>query len=472
MGRLIAAYRSHPEHGIPISQEVVGLWAFKSQSQICKIENGKAPDNLSQLQFWARTLSIPPQLLWFSLPETRSKAEDNHRDEDHLRDSAILLPGVSTQARLHSGGNAKHSIADDTTSVPPSYVSTPSNDFEIQSNEISGRESLVHELTGLRHQLDEALAASSVSVRQIDTIEESTGNYVNDYPATPPTVMLSRIAMECAEVTALSQRRQPAAVQARLSSCAALLSTLCADALMRLGRTTDAQLWYRTAMFAADDCERPTLGVLVRAQAAMLPYYFGDARQTVQLADEALSLSAKPCGSGALAAAGRARALARIGDTAAARDAVKEARALFDQVGGDDSDAAFRFPVKRFLFYVAGAATWMGDTDTAYKLQDEALALYRGSHTVSIDPALILLDRARCLVSDNRADEAATVAIEAVAMLPERQRTEIVLARAHEIAASMPIAARRGPAVDLSDYVRECRRRARTLAGGRTALNG
>jgi tetratricopeptide (TPR) repeat protein len=350
--------------------------------------------------------------------------------------------------------------------------SRASSDLEPQSSDFTADEPLVRELAGVRRQLDEALAAASISARQLGMIEDSTRGHVNDYPATPPTVMLSRIATECAEVTALSRRRQPAAVQARLSSCAALLATLCADALMRLGQTPDAQLWYRTAMFAADDSERPALGVLVRAQAAMLPYYFGDARQTVRLADEALSLSAKPCRSGALAAASRARALARIGDTASARDAVQQARSLFDQVGGDDSDAAFRFPVKRFLFYLAGAATWMGDTGAAYRLQDEALALYRTSNTVSIDPALILLDRARCLVDDTRADEAATVAQGAVAMLPERQRTEIVLAGAHEIVVAVPVAERRGPVADLDDYVRECRRRTRTLAGGRTALDG
>lgn len=132
-------------------------------------------------------------------------------------------------------------------------------------------------------------------------------------------------------------------------------------------------------------------------------------------ADEALSLSAKPCRSGALAAAGRARALVRIGDTASARDAVRQTRAPFDQVGGDDSDAAFRFPVKRFPFYLAGVATWMGDTQAACRLQDEALTLYRASNTVSIDSTLILLDRDRCLVDDSRADEAATVALDAVA---------------------------------------------------------
>jgi tetratricopeptide (TPR) repeat protein len=485
MGRLLGAYRRHPEHGMPIAQEIVGRWAGMSQAQVSRYETRSADRQIDRLQFWARLLGIPPGLLWFAMPADRchdtstkttagpvSAPDTGQTASDGPRSAQDYPPQRDVPHAPDSPAAEEYLRPETEADYRPVVVSAVSGDIEALPGAVPAEAPIAGELASLRRQLDEALAAASVSARQLEEIEESTRGHVNDYPATPPTVMLTRIAAECAEVTALSRRRQPAAIQARLSSCAALLATLCADALMRLGQTTDAQLWYRTAVLAADDSERPALGVLVRAQAAMLPYYFGDPRQTVRLADEALSLSAKPCRSGALAAAGRARALARIGDTASARDAVRQARALFDEVGGDDSDAAFRFPVKRFLFYLAGAATWMADTQAAYRLQDEALALYRASNTVSIDPSLILLDRARCLVDDSRADEAATVALDAVAMLPEKQRTEIVLARAHEIVAAVPAAERYGTVVDLDDYVRECRRRTRMLARGRTALGG
>jgi tetratricopeptide (TPR) repeat protein len=485
MGRLLGAYRRHPEHGMPIAQEVVGRWAGMSQAQVSRYETRSADRQIDRLQFWARLLGIPPGLLWFAMPADRchdtgtkttaglvSASDAGQAASDGPRSAQDYPPQRDVPHAPDSPAAEEYLRSESEADYRPVVVSAVSGDVEALPGDVPAEAPIAGELAGLRRQLDEALAAASVSARQLEEIEESTRGHVNDYPATPPTVMLSRVAAECAEVTALSRRRQPAAIQARLSSCAALLATLCADALMRLGQTTDAQLWYRTAVLAADDSERPALGVLVRAQASMLPYYFGDPRQTVRLADEALSLSAKPCRSGALAAAGRARALAKIGDAASARDAVRQARALFDEVGGDDSDAAFRFTVKRFLFYLAGAATWMGNTQAAYRLQDEALALYRASNTVSIDPSLILLDRARCLVDDSRADEAATVALDAVAMLPEKQRTEIVLARAHEIVAAVPSAERHGTVVDLDDYVRECRRRTRMLARGRTALGG
>jgi hypothetical protein len=325
-------------------------------------------------------------------------------------------------------------------------------------------------LSLLRMQLDEVLAATSVSSRQLELIEEATRDHVRAYPSTPPLMTLDRIAVDCTEILALSRRRQPASIQARLSAAAALLATLCADALMRLGETGDARLWYRTALVAADDSTQPGLGVLVRAQAAMLPYYFGDPQRTIAIADKALTLSARPCGSTALAAAGRARALARTGAAALARDGARQARELFDQVGVADSDAAFEFSAKRLLFYLSGATAWLGDTATAYQLQDEALGLYRDSGVTSIDPTLILMDRATCLAHERHAGEAAIVARDAIIALPPTQRTEIVLTRAQDVVALVPADQRCGPVVELEDCLRECRRQVRTLAGGDAEL--
>jgi|GEM_PF-1662366 len=326
-------------------------------------------------------------------------------------------------------------------------------------------------LSQVRIELDEALSAATVSPRQLELIEESVAEHVQLYPRSAPMWMLTRLAGECAEVQRLSRRRQPAAVQARLSGAAALLATMCADALMRLGSTMDARLWYRTAVAAADDSGEARLRVLVRAQAAMLPYYFADAEQTVALAEAALGLSQAPCPSTALASAAKARALARLGDDRTAREAIDHARRLFDQIDEPDSDAAFRFPAKRLLFYLSGAATWLGDTATAYRLQDEALDLYRAGPPSLIDPALIRLDRAICLVHDRRIDEAATTAHAALADLPDTQRTELILTRAQNVVDAVPAAGRPPAVAELDEYVQTCRGQARTLAGGPAPLN-
>ncbi|MEU4780603.1 hypothetical protein [Micromonospora sp. NPDC023633] len=130
---------------------------------------------------------------------------------------------------------------------------------------------------------------------------------------------------------------------------------------------------------------------------------------------------------------------------------------------------AFRFPAKRLLLYLSGTYTWLGDTVEAYRVQDEALRLYGGAPAVPIDVALIALDRSMCLARDRRATEAAATARDAVADLPETQRTEIILTRATDVASAIPEGNWRGE-VALTDYVRAGRERARSL--GTTAALG
>ncbi|MEU1603886.1 hypothetical protein ABZ428_11245 [Micromonospora matsumotoense] len=325
-------------------------------------------------------------------------------------------------------------------------------------------------LARLRRGLDEALASASVAPRQLALIEESVGEHMRVYPSASPQVMLSLLVADCREVQALSLRRQPAAVQSRLSGVAALLTTMCADALMRLGDVAEARRWYGTAIHAADDSGQAPLRVLVRAQAAMLPYYFGNPGQTVALAEAALAVTSTASSAGALAAAGRARALARLGAIEQARSAIEQARRMFDQAGDGDTDVAFRFPAKRLLFYLSGAYTWLGDTGEAYRVQDEAFRLYGMAPTVPIDVALIALDRSLCLVRDRRATEAAATARDAVEDLPETQRTEIILTRATDVVSAIPEGNWRSEVAALTDYVRVCRESARSL--GTTAVPG
>ena len=75
MGRVIHAYRTHPFHRQPLTQELVGRWLGLTQAQLSRIENGRAPEELSRLVHYSRTLAIPAHLLWFNLPNhTRPRA--------------------------------------------------------------------------------------------------------------------------------------------------------------------------------------------------------------------------------------------------------------------------------------------------------------------------------------------------------------------------------------------------------------
>lgn len=93
MGRVFFAYRTHPWHVRPLAQETVGGWLGLTQAQLSRIENGRAPEELTKLMAWARTLRIPGDLLWFKLPEGSNP--DSERSPAPPLTLPVLLGGRS-----------------------------------------------------------------------------------------------------------------------------------------------------------------------------------------------------------------------------------------------------------------------------------------------------------------------------------------------------------------------------------------
>jgi transcriptional regulator with XRE-family HTH domain len=71
MGRVIRAWRTHPYHGRQgLPQARVAAWADITQTQLSRIENGAPMMHLDRLIQWARILRIPPERLWFAMPDS------------------------------------------------------------------------------------------------------------------------------------------------------------------------------------------------------------------------------------------------------------------------------------------------------------------------------------------------------------------------------------------------------------------
>jgi hypothetical protein len=107
MGRVIAAYRTHPFHGRPLSQEIVGAWAGISQVQLSRVEHGPAIKHLDRLVAWAETLRIPEDLLWFKLPGRRVDAATPSPSAvvPNPADLATLLGALTATRAAGPGGN-------------------------------------------------------------------------------------------------------------------------------------------------------------------------------------------------------------------------------------------------------------------------------------------------------------------------------------------------------------------------------
>ncbi|MGE7436682.1 XRE family transcriptional regulator [Kitasatospora sp. NPDC001175] len=290
-----------------------------------------------------------------------------------------------------------------------------------------------------RRAVESTLASTTVSAGRLEILDERLMDLRRAYVVAPPVEMLGQLLRELDEVRLLASERQPAHVQVHLSEMIAVLATLIADALMKLGRLGQAQLWYGTARTAADDSGSWELRARVRVQAAMLPYYYGPLERAVSFTNEARLLNRyRPTATGAFAAAAAARAQARQGNAEAARAAIKEAQQLFDRCRkvASESDDAWAFPLRRLLLYLSGAYTYLGDTTHARDAQAEALMLY--PDRTGIDPALLHLEQAMCLIHERSVTEACQLAGQTYLKVPAAHRTEILGARAQDIIDVLP----------------------------------
>jgi transcriptional regulator with XRE-family HTH domain len=295
-------------------------------------------------------------------------------------------------------------------------------------------------LDAARPLVDDTLAATTVSRGRLELIEERVAEHLMTYTRTAPAAMLASLAPDIVEVQAVAATRQPGMVQVRLSEAMAVLALLAADGLMKLGEIRRSRYWYGTARLASDDTGNLQLQARVRAQEAMLPYYYGRVEQAIQLARSAQKVMPGVASDAtALAAAAEARALARLGDVRGAEHAMGTAQRYFDRVSSSDSsDAAFHFNHKRLLLYLSGTLIYLGEPVRAMRVQEEALKLYEAEPQIVIDPALIRLDQAVGLANEGRLDESCQLAVQAITSLPAEHRTRVVLTRTQDVVQAMP----------------------------------
>ncbi|WP_316528201.1 tetratricopeptide repeat protein [Kitasatospora brasiliensis] len=304
-----------------------------------------------------------------------------------------------------------------------------------------------------RRAIERTLASTTLTTGELESLDGKLLTLRRDYVSDPPMMMLARLLTALEEVRQYSEERQPAVVQVRLSEMIAVLSTLTADALMKLGRKEQARDWYGTAKSAADDSGNRELRTRVRVQAAMLPFYYGPLAEAAALTHEAVLLNrGRPSVTGAFAAAAEARVKARQRDEEGARAAIAQACELFErsrQTGQEDD--AWAFPYRRLQLYLSGAYTALGDTAQAGRAQEEALRLYP-DHT-GIDPALLRLEQAMCMVRQRSVSEACQLARATYLAVPEDHRTQILGARAADIIKITPKEVRPRAARELGELL-------------------
>lgn len=286
---------------------------------------------------------------------------------------------------------------------------------------------------GIRRRMDYTLVSSSVSPAMLDQWEEATLAFGRQYTTTAPLRLLCDVLLELSAVRNAMTRRQPIDLQERLCRMAAQLSGLSGMIMINLGDHRLARSFFRTGRTAADETGDRALRAWVTAREALVPLYYGDAREALNLAKKSRDLAGQtPCAAQAMAPVVEARALAMLSGTDSRKEVVDQAkRALararnaFSHIKGDArEDVAFGYTEKQLYFYQGDVLTKLGQTLEAEVVLDQALHQYK-DHI--LDQTLIRLDQAQCRLIEGETGEALRIGTEALRLLGPEYRTDFIM---------------------------------------------
>lgn len=286
---------------------------------------------------------------------------------------------------------------------------------------------------GIRRRMDDTLISATVSAAMLDQWEEATLSFGRQYTTTAPLRLLCDVLLELSAVRNAMSRRQPIDLQERLCRMAAQLSGLSGMIMINLGDHRLARSFFRTGRTAADETGDRALRAWVTAREALVPLYYGDAREALNLAKKSRDLAgAVPCAAQAMAPVVEARALAMLSGTDSKKEVVDQAKralararnAFSHMKSNEQEDVAFGYTEKQLYFYQGDVLTKLGQTLEAEVVLDQALDKY-SDHI--LDQTLIRLDRAQCRVIEGDLDEAVKMGVAALELLGPEYLTDFIM---------------------------------------------
>ncbi|GAA3582372.1 hypothetical protein GCM10022419_075000 [Nonomuraea rosea] len=315
---------------------------------------------------------------------------------------------------------------------------------------------------GIRRRMDETMVSATVSAAMLDAWEETTISFGRQYATTAPLRLLCDVLLELSAVRTAMSRRQPIDIQERLCRMAAQLAGLSGMIMINLGDHRLARSFFRTGRTAADETGDRALRAWITARESLVPLYFGDAREALNLAKKSRDLAGStPCPAQAMAPVVEARALAMLSGTDSKKEVVDQAKralararnAFSHMKSEDQEDLAFGYTERQLYFYQGDVLTKLGQTIEAEVVLDQALGKYE-DHI--LDQTLIRLDQAQCRLIDGDVDEALKIGTQALNMVGDEYLTDFIARPA--LALEQAIVAADAGAAGLEDYRAALRR--------------
>jgi transcriptional regulator with XRE-family HTH domain len=298
----------------------------------------------------------------------------------------------------------------------------------------------------IRRRVDEVLSGSTLSDSTVAHKEAVAAQYGRTYKTQPATVFLDNILADLDDLQILTDRKLPAGQRRDLCAVTAQLAGLLSMTMVNLAQYRHAREWVHTARLAADEAGDPLLRAWVATRSAVASLHLGDPYAAMTAAREAELLTRNHRAPiTAMAWAILARAAATTADAPTARAALRHAEDLYGAVEQIPDNTAYAFTAGQLHFYRSHALTTLGESRAAWQAQDDAISAFGpGEH---LDPALVRLDRALCMVHNGDIVQGADYAATVLQQLPAVHRPAIVWRRAQAVAYAIPAARRSTPRV-------------------------
>ncbi|MBF6331861.1 hypothetical protein [Nocardia transvalensis] len=313
--------------------------------------------------------------------------------------------------------------------------------------------SVLDQLENLRRSVERVLAPDCVTKATLDRWEGLPSTYGQQYQSVAPAELLTNVAADFAALRRHLAMRQSTRNRMTLCQVSGQLAVLAGIFLAAQGDRRSAQNWFRTAGLAAKESGDRRLAGTALVRSAIVSLYHGAPTQALcSLAEAQPLLGDAPTPARARALVVQARSLAKVGKTDEARSRLAASEDVFNAMPSSAlRDPALGFTERQFYFTTGSAYTYLGMTAEAEQMHREALALYRPAE--HLDPALIELDRARCMLVTHSPRSACAHAADAIAAVPPEHQG-LVIRYGREFYSQLPRPVRFLPeAQDLRDLM-------------------
>jgi len=313
----------------------------------------------------------------------------------------------------------------------------------------------LHEAEALRRDLAQEVDHAGMSEASVDDWEHAVDQYGVAQRYRPAAALLADLTADFVELRRQLERRRAILVPNRLTRVMALMAGLMCATLQRLDQPA-VRNWARIAKIIASETGDGKLHAWVLSEEAYVHYNSGDIAETLHVVGHAQQVARHaPCPGLANAITLEARTQAKLGrvtETNAALDRLEHTVGRLEQ--HERTWSLFGYDEALFSEHLGFIHTHLGNTTTAFALQERALELYPEGEYVG--RAFVGFDRAHCLIRDHEIPAAAEYATRTLQAIGTDYRNPLIDNRARQVLRHIPATATGLPAVrELRDVLQQ-----------------